>query len=371
VPGGRFADDLEQRARGTLPEPVHRYFRQGARDGVSTAEASAAWDSFRFLPQVLRDVTDIRVGTSLLGTSVRTPLAIAPTTLHRAAHPDGELATARAAAEAGTVMVLSSNAGTTFEEIGATGVDWWLQLYVTANRPTCTPLLERAVAAGAKAVVLTADTPVVGTKYDDGPSVWDVADPGWLRVNFPPEYGDRPGDDKATDLGPHDIDWLASVTGLPVVVKGVLRPADARRCVDAGASAVWVSNHGGRQLDYAVPTVEVLADVVDAVAGDAEVYADGGVRNGRHAFTALALGARAVFLGRLPLYALAVDGPAGVQRLLAELTEELVDGLRLAGCPDVASVPRDLLAPHRMLPPQAPGPTVAPVTVPKRRRRAR
>lgn len=340
---GRFVDELEERARRTLSEPVHRYFRQGARDGVSVSEAVAAWDSFRFLPQVLRDVTHVEVGTTLLGTPVRTPLAIAPTTLHRAAHPDGELATARAAAEAGTVLVLSSNAGTTFEEIGATGVDWWLQLYVTADRPTCAPLLERAVASGAKAVVLTADTPVVGTKYDDSPSVWDVVDPTWLRVNFPPEHGELPGDEKARDLGPHDIDWLTSVTGLPVVVKGVLRPADARRCVDAGAAAVWVSNHGGRQLDYAAATVDVLADVVDAVGEDAEVYVDGGVRAGRHALAALALGARAVFLGRMPLYALAVDGPAGVGRLLDELTEELADSLRLAGVADVADVPRDLL----------------------------
>lgn len=340
---GRFVDELEERARQTLSEPVHRYFRQGARDGVSASEAVAAWDSFRFLPQVLRDVTDVEVGTTLLGTPVRTPLAIAPTTLHRAAHPDGELATARAAAEAGTVMVLSSNAGTTFEEIGATGVDWWLQLYVTADRPTCAPLLERAVASGASAVVLTADTPVVGTKYDEGPSVWEVVDPSWLRANFPPGHGDLPGDDKARDLGPHDIDWLTSVTGLPVVVKGVLRPADARRCVDAGAAAVWVSNHGGRQLDYAAATADVLADVVDAVGKDAEVYVDGGVRAGRHALAALALGARAVFLGRLPLYALAVDGSAGVRRLLDELTEELVDNLRLAGVADLADVPRDLL----------------------------
>lgn len=345
---GRFADDLEQRARSVLSEPVHRYFRQGARDGVTAAEAEGAWDSFRLLPRVLRDVTDVAVGSTLLDTPVRTPLAIAPTTLHRAAHPEGEVAMARAAAEVGAVMVLSSNAGTTFEDIGATGVSWWLQLYITADRPTCAPLLERAVAAGAKAIVLTADTPVVGTKYDDGPSVWDTVDPAWLRVNFPPEYGDRPGDDKATDLGPHDVDWLATVTGLPVVVKGVLRPTDARRCVDAGASAVWVSNHGGRQLDYAAATADCLADVVDAVGDDAEVYVDGGVRSGRHALTALALGARAVFLGRLPLYALALDGSAGVRRLLAELTDDLADSLRLAGCADVGAVPRDLVAGRRL-----------------------
>ena len=181
--GDRF-DDLEARASRVLSEPIFRYFRQGARDGVSAAEAAAAWDARRLLPQVLRDVTAVDLSTTLLGTPVRTPFAVAPTTLHRAAHPDGEIATARAAAARGALMVLSSNAGTTVEDVARTGVDWWLQIYVTADRPACQPLLERAVAAGAKAVVLTADTPVVGTKYDEGPTVWDVSEPSWLRVNF-------------------------------------------------------------------------------------------------------------------------------------------------------------------------------------------
>lgn len=331
----RFGD-LEARASEVLPEPVFRYFRQGARDGLSTAEATAAWDAYRLLPHVLRDVTEVDVTTSLLGTDVRTPLGVAPTTLHRAAHPDGEVATARAAAAQGALMVLSSNAGSTVEDVAATGVDWWLQVYVTADRPACLPLLERAVAAGCRAVVLTADTPVVGTKYDDGPSVWEGIDPAWLQANYAEGFGTAPGDEKATDLGPHDIDWLASVTGLPVVVKGVLRPGDARRCVDAGARAVWVSNHGGRQLDHAAATADCLADVVAAIGDDAEVYVDGGVRTGLHALVALALGARAVFLGRPSLYALAADGPTGVERLLADLTEELVDGLRLAGCSSVS-----------------------------------
>jgi 4-hydroxymandelate oxidase len=340
----RFVDGLEQRAAEVLPEPVYRYVRQGSRDGVTAAEAALAWDRFRFLPQVMRDVTDVQTGTSLLGAPVTTPLAVAPTTMQRAAHPDGEVAMARAAAETGALMVVSSNAGSTFEDIAATGVDWWLQLYVTAERHTGVPLLERAVGSGARAVVLTVDTPVVGTKYaGGGPSVWDIAEPGWVRANFPAEYGSAPGDEKATDLGPQDVDWLAKATGLPVVVKGVLRPADARRCLDAGASAVWVSNHGGRQLDYSAATADRLASVVAEVGSSTEVYVDGGVRNGRHALTALALGARGVFLGRLPLYALAVAGTDGVRRMFEELRDELVDALMLAGCPSVTRVPPDLL----------------------------
>jgi 4-hydroxymandelate oxidase len=342
--GRRFLDGLEQRASEGLPEAVYRYVRQGARDGVSAAEATRAWDRFRFLPQVMRDVTEVDTRTSLLGTPVRTPFAVAPTTMQRAAHPDGEVAMGRAAADAGALMVVSSNAGSTLEDIAATGVDWWLQLYVTAERRTGLPLLRRAVDAGAKAVVLTVDTPVVGTKYDGaGPTVWDVAEEGWVRANFPADYGSSPGDEKATDLGPHDIDWLAGATGLPVVVKGVLRPDDARRCLEAGASAVWVSNHGGRQLDYAAPTATRLAAVVQEVGASCEVYVDGGVRTARHALAALALGARGVFLGRLPVYALAAGGDHGVRRMFQELDAELVDALMLSGCPGVTRVPADLV----------------------------
>jgi 4-hydroxymandelate oxidase len=344
----RFIDGLEQRAENLLPEPVHRYFRQGARDGVTTSEAVAAWDSLRFMPRVLRDVTQVQTGTSLLGSYVNTPFAVAPTSMQRAADPDGEVAMARAAHASGALMVLSSNSGSTVEDVAATGVDWWLQMYVTAERRTSLPLLQRAADAGAKAIVLTVDTPVVGAKdHGTGPTVWDVAEPDWLRANFPPEYGDAAGDEKATDLGPQDVDWIAQSTGLPVVVKGVLRPDDARRCVEAGAKAVWVSNHGGRQLDYSASTASCLAGVADAVATSAEVYVDGGIRCARHALAALALGARGVFLGRLPLFALAVDGSDGVRRMFTELGEELVDVLRLAGCPSVTRVPADVLAPRR------------------------
>ncbi len=340
----RWVDSLEQRARESLADPVYRYFLQGAGDGVSAAEAAAAWDHYRMRPRVLRDVTSVDPTTSLLGTSVRAPFAVAPTTLQRAAHPDGELAMARATAEAGSLMVVSSNAGSRFEDIGATGVSWWLQAYIPADRLTCVPLLERAVEAGAGAVVLTADTPVVGSKHDDGgASVWDAVSPEWLRVNFDPSYGGAPGHEKATDLGPQDVDWLRETTGLPVVVKGVLRADDARRCVDAGAAAIWVSNHGGRQLDYAQPTADALADVVDAIADSAEVYVDGGLRNARQTLVASALGARAVFLGRLALYALVDDGAGGVARLLEELSTDLEELMRLAGCPSWARVPRDLV----------------------------
>ena len=199
------------------------------------------------------------------------------------------------------------------------------------HRDLAEPLLARAVEAGAAAVVLTVDTPVVGTKYVAERAVWDTIDPADLRVNFDPGYDALPGSRKARDLGPGDLAWIAERTGLPVVVKGVLHPDDARRCVDAGAAAVWVSNHGGRQLDRAMTTAAALPAVVDAVRESAQVYVDGGLRSGLDILAALALGADAAFLGRLPLYAL-VDGEKGVSRMHAELAVQVAEGLRLAGC---------------------------------------
>lgn len=329
---------LEDQARRSLPEDLFDYVALGSRDSVTVAEAELAWQAVRFRPQVLRDVTTVDLGVDLLGHRAEVPWGIAPTSLQRAVHPDGELAMARAAAAAGSPMVLSSNAGTTFEEIGGTGVHWWLQVYLPADRTLAEPLLARAVAAGAAAVVLTVDTPVVATKQHRGGAIWDSvpagAAGGVARVNFDAGYEQQPGSEKALDLGPHDLDWLRERTGLPVVVKGVLRGDDARRCLQAGASAVWVSNHGGRQLDRAASAASCLPEVVESVGGEAPVYADGGLRSGLDVLAALALGADAVFLGRTPLYALA-EGEAGVARMHVELRAQLEEAMRLAGCPSV------------------------------------
>ncbi|MBB6629415.1 alpha-hydroxy-acid oxidizing protein [Nocardioides sp. KIGAM211] len=341
--GGRWREALEQRARDVLPAPVLEYVLQGARESVTTAESTRTWASARFRPYVLRDVTEPDLSVTVLGHRLEVPWGVAPTTLQRAVHPEGEVAMARATAAAGSMMVVSSNAGTPFTAIAESGVHWWLQAYLPADRTLAEPMLARAVEAGARAVVLTVDTPVVGTKYSAGPSVWETVDPGIVRVNLDEDYDRLPGAEKALDLGPHDIGWLAEITGLPVVVKGVLRGDDARRCVQAGAAAVWVSNHGGRQLDRAAPTAACLPDVVAAVGEDAEVYVDGGVRSGLDLLAALALGADAVFLGRLPLLAL-VDGADGVAALHATLREETREALRLAGCRTVVDTHGIVLA---------------------------
>lgn len=331
---GGWQVELATRAREVLPAPMWSYLESGAREGTTRDEATAAWRSTRLWPRVLHGGGTPDVGTTLLGAAVRTPVGVAPTSMQRVAHPDGELAMASGAAAAGALHVVSSNAGHRFADVDAAArsVDpdaaWWLQAYLPPDREDAAPVLRAAAEAGARAVVLTVDTPFPGTKYQPAEADWDGIDLSWHRANFADPAADR----HHRALRPEDLAWIRDTSGLPVVVKGVLRPDDARRCVDAGAAAVWVSNHGGRQLDRAVSTATALPRVAGAVGADAEVYVDGGVRSGLDVLSALALGARAVLVGRPALHALAVDGSAGVAGLLDTLTEELVEALELAGC---------------------------------------
>jgi 4-hydroxymandelate oxidase len=343
--------DLEHGAAMRLPEPVTEYFGQGAGPSVSAAESAAAWGRVRLRPRMLRDVSSISTAVSVLGRQLATPVLVAPTTMQRAAHPEGEIATARAVAEAGSLMTVSANSGRTFEEIAATGASWWMQVYVLRDRGLTAAMISRARAAGAAALVLTVDTPVVGRKHNAGPSIWDVVPAEYLLANLE-DAGDLPDEalEKADDLTPDVIGWLRDLSGLPVVVKGVLRADDARALVSAGASAVQVSNHGGRQLDLAVATAVALPEIAAAVEGTgAEVYVDGGIRRAEHVLAALALGARAVFLGRPVLWALAAGGESGtggsdgVAGLLTGLTADLTHVMSLAGVRSPAEAGADLV----------------------------
>ncbi len=320
--------DLAARARAAMPAAMWEYVASGAREGVTTAEAGAAWRDVRFLPRVLHDVTSVDTTTTLLGSRVSTPVGVAPTALQRVVHPEGEIGMARGAAAAGALHVVSSNAGHLFEDLRQGG-PWWLQLYLPPDREAARPVLEAAVAAGASAVVLTADTPVPGTKHKPREVDWEGVDLTWFRSNF-----SEPGDVRwAADLVPDDIGRLREVAGVPVVVKGVMRPDDARRCVEAGADAVWVSNHGGRQLDRTASTCQALPAVATEVGDDVQVYVDGGITGGLDALAALALGADAVFVGRLAVHALAAGGAEEVAATLDRVTDELVEGMRIGGCP--------------------------------------
>lgn len=333
----RWLASLEEEARRLLPPGVHEYYRQGSGDSTSAGEAAAAWAKYRIVPRVLSDVREVVLACDLLGTKAPVPFGIAPTTLQRAADREGEVAMARAAAKVGVPLVVSSNAASSFTSIAATGVTWWLQAYLPQERSLIRPCLDAAVTAGASAIVLTVDTPVVATKRDGwGPSVLTTVPRRWVGANL----GDAADAPKAQDLGPADIAWLREVTGLPAVVKGVLHPDDAHTAVGAGAAAVWVSNHGGRQLDRSIATADALREVAGAVDGAVPVFVDGGVRDGVSALVALAMGADALFVGRLPLYALAVGGSEAVVRTFEELSAELSEALRLAGCADRAGARR-------------------------------
>jgi 4-hydroxymandelate oxidase len=340
----RWIDTLEAAAAEKLPEPVHRYFRQGSAGGITAGEAVAAWSSYRFRPHVLTDVSTVDLRTTALGTPLDVPVMVAPTTLQRQADPAGERAMAEGVAAANSLLGVSSNAGTTFADIGAVGAPWWLQIYVVKNRDVTLKMLDKAVEGGARAVVLTADTPVVGRKEDDGPTIWEVIPPEHLLANLDEDEYEADDLGKADDLTPDVIGWLAERTGLPVVVKGVLRGDDAKRCADAGAAGVIVSNHGGRQLDGAISTARALPEVAEALSGSStELYVDGGIRRGEHVLAALALGARAVFVGRPALWALTVGGSAGVTRLIGDLGVELEHAMRLVGVPELASLSPDLV----------------------------
>jgi len=340
--------ELERRARRLLTPEVYAYYAGGS-GGERTLRASVrAWRQHWLVPRVLRDVSAVDTSLRLPGvpeTIAATPVAVAPTGFQGLAHPEGEVATARGAARAGALMVLSTRSSMRIEKVAEAVADeggaWWFQVYVMRDRTLTARLAERAIAAGARALVLTGDTPVVGRKRRDRTE--GVVSDAQVLANIGP-LADVSLTGQAADVTFADIGWLARLGDVPVLVKGVLRPDDARACLDAGAAGVIVSNHGGRQLDRAVPTALALPAVAAELAragdgtGPGRVYADGGLRTGEDVLTALALGARAVFLGRPVLWALACDGADGVRDLLTGMTGDLAHAMALAGARTLAGI---------------------------------
>ncbi len=338
---------LEADARARLPEAVFDYYAGGSGEEATLADNTAAWARVRLRPRVLRDVSSVRTAIELLGTPLASPVLVAPTAFHSLAHPEAEVATARGAREAGSLLVLSSRASRRMEDVVAGAGPWWLQVYVFKDRGLTRALVRRAVAAGARALVLTGDTPVVGRKRRDrGDSALALPEEDFL-ANLE-GLTRRELAEQAPDVTFADIAWLRELSGgLPVLVKGVLRADDARECLHHGAGGLIVSNHGGRQLDGAVSTADALPEVVEAAEGRVPVLVDGGVRTGRDVLRALALGARAVLVGRPVLWGLATGGADGVRRVLDGLREDTAHALALAGVPEVSGVGPDLIAPVR------------------------
>lgn len=339
---------LHDQARALLPPEVYDYYAGGAEAETTLAESTSAWLRWRLRPHILRDVSALSTATTLLGTPVALPIGVAPWALHGMAHPDGEVATARGAAAAGALMVVSTTATRSLGDVAAaTDGPKWFQLYRVHSPAYTDELVRRAAEAGYRALVVTADLAVLGRRLRDVVNDF-VLPPRITMANHPSAEG-GPGSTLGAALETmaswtfDDIEHFAGLTGLPVVVKGVLRADDAQRCLDAGASAVWVSTHGGRQADPAIASAHALPEIVDAVGDRAEVYVDGGVRRGSDVLTALALGARAVFVGRPTIWGLAVGGAAGVHEVLGELTHALTVAMALCGVTDVTDVPADLL----------------------------
>ena len=322
--------DYERIAEERLDTNAFAYFVGGAGDEVTLRDNLAAFERRKLRPRVLVDVGSVSTGTTVLGTEIALPVLIAPLALQRMAHPDGEEATARAAATAGTIMCLSSAATCPPSQL----IDGtrWFQVYVWKERSITEAAIADAVEHGYSALVLTVDVPYIGRRERD------------IRVDFRvPEHLAVQGDLFAANFDAtvswRDLEWLSGY-GLPLVVKGLLTAEDAQLACEHGAAAVVVSNHGGRQLDGVPASLDVLEEIVDAVAGRAEVLLDGGVRRGTDVLKALALGARAVLIGRAMLWGLAAAGEEGVADVLRMFKDEVELGLALLGCASPADVSR-------------------------------
>lgn len=350
-------DDYEAAARERLTPMAYDYYRSGADEEHTLRRNREAFSRHEIWYRTLAGVSAPRLETTVLGAPVAFPILVAPTAYQRLACAEGECATARACEQVGSLYCASTLATTTLEDVAAAapGALRWFQLYVHKDRDFTARLVARAKAAGYAAIVVTIDTPVLGRRCADVRNAFCLPE-GMSMANIveelPADIRQGPGSELArfvssrhdASFGWTDLEALVlQAAPLPVVVKGVARPDDAQRALDHGARAVWVSNHGGRQLDFAPATLDVLPEVVGAVGDRTEVYVDGGIRSGTHALIALGLGARAVFVGRPALWGLAVGGAEGVASVLTLLRDELIRAMQLAGCADAEAARADLI----------------------------
>lgn len=340
-------DDVEALARTVMLPAVYEFVASGAADEITLRWNREKYHEIRLQQQVLRDLSSLDCSTTLFGQRMNTPILLAPTAGQRLTHPEGELATARGAGAFGATMVLSSGSNTSIEDVMAAAAHpVWFQLYVSKDREHTRALVERVQAAGAKALCVTVDSAL------DGPRNRQMRTPFVLPpgVNYPHSVGIRQSVSAPTldnvepaNLTWKDIEWLRSFIKVPMLLKGVMNPADAETGIKTGADGIIVSNHGGRCLDTQPASIEVLPRVVEAVAGRVPVIVDGGIRRGTDVVKAIALGAAAVQIGRPYVYGLASGGAAGVEHVLKILRQELLMAMSLLGCPTIASIDRSIL----------------------------
>ncbi|KAL2619987.1 hypothetical protein R1flu_000192 [Riccia fluitans] len=347
--------EYEAHAKQKLAKMSFDYFSTGADDQWSLQENIRAFGRIRIRPRILVDVNDVDLSTQVLGYRVSMPIMVAPTGHQKLAHPEGELATARATSAADTIMVLSSSANSTLEDVANTGPGTrFFQLYIFKDREYVAEVVRRAERAGYKAIVLTGDVPRLGNRENDKKNRFTL--PAHLTIaNFAGIGGrtnlltSKSNESSLTTFNNSqmdssvswkDIGWLKGITSLPILIKGVLTGEDAVLAVRSGVDGIMVSNHGARQLDFTPATISVLEEVVQAVRGRVPVFLDGGVRRGTDVFKALALGAAGVFVGRPVVYGLAVDGEAGVRKVLRTLRDEFEVAMMLSGCIRVQDISR-------------------------------
>ncbi|GMT10522.1 hypothetical protein PFISCL1PPCAC_1819, partial [Pristionchus fissidentatus] len=345
--------DYEKSATSLLPVHPRDYYNGGAEDEVTLRENKRAFDDYTIRPFCLRDASLCSLSSSFLSHSLPHPIAVAPTAFHRMAHPEGELATVRGSKESGALMIASSWSTTPLEDMKkeAGQHPMWFQLYVYQDRQLTNSIVRRAEKAGYTAIVLTVDTPILGRRLKDTRNRFQLP-PNLKMANFNSVSQTKmPEATSSSSAFMHyvagqidptltwkDVRELAKSTHLPVIVKGIMRAEDAIEAVNCGVKGVIVSNHGGRQIDSGPATIHILREIVDAVQGKVPVWMDGGVRNGRDVFKALALGATGVFIGRPILWGLTVAGESGVAHVIDILRQELEYTMRLAGCPSIESI---------------------------------
>ncbi|MEU4577593.1 MULTISPECIES: alpha-hydroxy acid oxidase [Nonomuraea] len=334
--------DFEDVAREKLDPVYYDYFAGGAQDEVTVRANEAAFRRLCLVPRVLRGVERPTLEVNLLGQPASMPVLLAPTAFHRLAHPAGEAETGRAAAQAGVIMMAAMLSTVPVEEVAATGATLWFQLYIQPDLGFTASLVRRAEAAGCKAIVVTVDSPALGRGERGDRNNFHDLPPGLHCANL---RGD--GNVRQVVLSPEiswkHVDWLRSITSLPIVLKGILHPADAVLAVEHGAAAIIVSNHGGRQLDTSPASIDRLPLIADAVDGRVPLLLDGGVRRGTDVIKALALGARAVAIGRPVMWGLSVAGAEGVAKVLTLLRTELLNALTLCGVAGPGELTRELV----------------------------
>lgn len=341
-------NQLEQQAAQVIPKGAFGYIQGGAGDEWTMRHNQLAFEKKCIIPRVLADLEHPDLATSILGTEIKSPIIMAPAAAHGLAHADGEKATARGVAEAGTIMGISSYANTTIEETAQAGdgAPQWFQLYMSKDDEFNFFLLDKAKSCGVKAIILTADATVGGNREADAINNFTFPLTMANLARFGAGQGQGIGEIYAKALQkikPGDVEKIASHTNLPVIVKGIQCAEDALLAMGAGASAVYVSNHGGRQLDGGPASFDVLPKVAEAVAGRVPIIFDSGIRRGQHVFKALASGADVVGINRPILYALALGGSKGVVSVFEHLNKELAMVMQLAGARNVAEIKKALL----------------------------